>query len=74
MVGESDTEAGGELRRAAFVVIDGEMRDLNEVTDLPAGYRLGVAWGINDGGQIVGTTFDNDGMEVSAWRLDPVGR
>jgi probable HAF family extracellular repeat protein len=50
--------AGNQSERA-FLYTDGQMQDLNALTDLPNGVSLLVASGINDQGWIVGTTSSN---------------
>jgi hypothetical protein len=56
------------LRSLAFLYRGGSPVDLNTITALPEGVRLGVAWDINDSRQILATD-DNNGV----WLLTPSG-
>ena len=68
IVGESITPDGS---RHAFLYCNGRMTDLNDFVDFtttngPAGFlTLGVANGINDRGQVVGTGAFWDGTNVT---------
>jgi len=72
VVGTSERDDGGALRRVACAWQGGDPVDLNERTELPADVELHEAWGVNARGQIVGVTFVDGGAQVRAWRLDPV--
>ena len=68
VVGESFVEHWGDSR--AFIVLDGEMIDLNELVDDAGGWVLKAAYGINDRGQIVGWGTRPGATGKQAFRLD----
>jgi len=66
-----DTGRTDQLR-VAFLYVSGKMLDLNDLTQVPAGWRLDTAQDINDIGQIVATACYGIGGACVPVRLDPV--
>lgn len=69
IVGQADT---ADNLGAAFLYLDGKMLDLNKLTAVPAGWRLGAAQDINDKDQIIASACYGFGGECRPVRLDPV--
>jgi probable HAF family extracellular repeat protein len=55
VVGDYETPGDDVVGLKAFVFVDGQMKDLNELILPGSGWHLNVASGINDRGQIVGS-------------------
>lgn len=77
ITGSSDLSPGPPRTRHAFLYSGGVMRDLNSLIDPALGIELYDAFGINDGGEIVATSYSHgpNAADPAIWRaylLSPI--